>query len=336
MSSTPAHPKTSNPFDTVALWLDRLQQKHPAFSFPFAVVKKYGDDQAGHQAALITYYGFLSLFPLLLVATSVIDLVAQHNEHLRDRLMANIAEHFPDVFANQIQSSIHTGSKTGLALIIGLLVTAYGTRGIANAVRNMLDHAWAIPKVKRSGFPKNALKSFALLLGGGLGVVFTTTLAGYATAALSGHSFLTRVVPIVINTVLLYFILMYVFIVGPSRKKTRADVRLGALVAAVGLLILQTVGGYLITHQLQNLRGLYGQFALVLAILFWLYLQAQVLTYAIEINVVQASKLWPRSLTGKPLTAADEKAYRMYVEKEAYRPKSEEAITVSFEHPTRH
>ena len=46
-------------------WLDRFQQRHPWAGFPFAVVKKFGDDQAGNLAALIAYYGFFSLFPLL-------------------------------------------------------------------------------------------------------------------------------------------------------------------------------------------------------------------------------------------------------------------------------
>ena len=95
-------------------------------------------------------------------------------------------------------------------------------------------------------------------------------------------------------------------------------------------MILQTVGGYLITHQLHHLSGVYGHYALVLAILFWIYLQAQVFTYAVEVNVVHAYRLWPRSLTG-PLTRADRKAYSLYAEKEAYRPKPEEEIEVTFQ-----
>jgi YihY family inner membrane protein len=312
-----------------AAFLDRTQQKHHGLSFPYAVIKKYGDDEAGHQAALITYYGFLALFPLLLVATSAVDIVSRHNSGLHTRLVADINTYFP-IVGNQLQAQVHTGNKTGVALLIGLLFTFYGARGVANAVRGALDHAWAVPKAKRSGFPLNAIKSFGLLLGAGLGLVGTATLAGYATAEL-GRSVIFRIVPLTINLVLLYMIFMYIFLIGTSRQHPRKDIRLGAVTATVGLLILQTVGGYLITHQLHNLSGLYGQFALVLAILFWIYLQAQVLTYAIEINVVHTYKLWPRSLTGDPITAADKKAYRMYAEKEAYRPRPEEEIEVTFQ-----
>ncbi|HSX15291.1 MAG TPA: YihY/virulence factor BrkB family protein [Candidatus Saccharimonadales bacterium] len=328
MSSTPSTQSRGNLFERFTLWLDRFQQKHRVLGFPLAVIKKYGDDDAGHQAALITYYGFLSLFPLLLVATSVIDLISWQNDELRTRLLADINTYLP-IIGDQLQANVHS-TRTGAALVIGLIAAFYGTRGIANAVRTALDYAWEVPKAKRSNFVNGAVKSFSLLLGAGLGLVFTAALAGYATSALGGHSTLLRIVPILINIALLYLIFMYVFLVGPSRKRSRAEVRLGAILASVGLLVLQTVGGYLITHQLHNLRGLYGQFALVLVVMFWLYLQAQVLVYAIEINVVQAYKLWPRSTTSKPLTAADEKAYRLYAERQAYRPKSEETIEVSF------
>lgn len=312
----------------LAAWLDNFQQRHHGLSFPIAVIKKYSDDEAGHQAALITYYGFLSLFPLLLVATSVIDLIAYHNPELRARLVADINSYFP-IVGNQLQTQVHNTSHSGVALVTGALFALYGARGIANAVRGALDHAWAIPKVKRSGFPQNALKSFALLLGAGLGLLLTVTLAGYATATL-GHAMIFRLVPLAINVCLLYLIFMYAFLIGTSRRHPRKDIRLGAITATIGLLILQTVGGYFITHQLNKLGGLYGQFALVLTLMFWIYLQAQVLTYAIEINVVHTYKLWPRSLGALPITPADQKAYRLYAEKEAYRPRPEEEIDVTF------
>jgi membrane protein len=310
---------------------DKTQQKHHALSFPYAVIKKYSDDDAGYQAALITYYGFLSLFPLLLVATSLIDSITQRSSELHTRLIADINSYFP-IVGDQLQSSVHS-NKTGPALIIGLLFALYGARGIADAVRAALDHAWAIPRAKRSGFPKNLLRSLGLLFGGGLGLVLTNGLASYALAAV-GRSPLLRLIPILINVSLLYLIFMYIFLIGSSRQHPRKDVRLGAITASIGLLLLQAIGGYLITHQLHNLRGLYGQFALVLAILFWIYLQAQVLMYAIEINVVHTYKLWPRSLTQKPTTSADKKAFRLYAEKEAYRPKPEEEISVTFRKPS--
>jgi membrane protein len=289
--------------------IDTFQQGHRASAFIYAVIKKYGDDSAGHQAALLTYYGFLSLFPLLLVATSVVDFIAQRNVHLRDRLLTDATSYFP-VVGRQLQDNIGS-SRTGLALVVGLLFAVYGARGIADAVRGALDAAWGTPQRKRTGFPMGLIKSLGLLFGAGLGLLLTTVLAGYATATL-GHSWIFRLVPLGINAGLLYLIFMYVFLLGPSRRRPRRDLRLGAVAMVAGLLILQTVGGYLITHELRNMSGAYGQFALVLTLMFWIYLLAQVFMYSVEINVVHAHGLWPRSLSGRLPTAADEKAARLH------------------------
>jgi uncharacterized BrkB/YihY/UPF0761 family membrane protein len=75
---------------------------------------------------------------------------------------------------------------------------------------------------------------------------------------------------------------------------------------------LQEVGGYLLTHELKNLDNLYGTFALVLGLLFWIYLQAQIVLYALEIETVRLFKLWPRSLVEDNLTDADKRALTLY------------------------
>lgn len=289
--------------------IDAFQQRHHALGFVYAVIKKYTDDDAGHQAALLTYYGFLSLFPLLLVATSIVDMIAQHDTALRDRLLGDAISYFP-VIGQQLEKSITTAHRTGLALLAGLLFALYGARGIADAVRNALDMAWGTPRSKRSKFPHDLFKSFGLLFGAGVGLTLTTGLASYATAAL-GHSWVFRFLPLAINAILLYAICMYIFMVGTSHYRPPRELRVGALCTVFGLLVLQITGGYLITHRLHSLSGVYGQFALVLALLFWLYLQAQVFMYSVEINVVHTLRLWPRSFTGRMPTPADGKVTRI-------------------------
>src|SRR5258708_17347271 len=71
-------------------WADRLQREHGVLGFPYAVVKKYGDDAGGRQAALITYYGFLSIFPLLLLGVAILSRVLADHPDLRQPLIAAI------------------------------------------------------------------------------------------------------------------------------------------------------------------------------------------------------------------------------------------------------
>jgi membrane protein len=323
---TKTEPK-QNPLQRLVARIDAFQQSHPVLGIPYAVIKKYGDDEAGQQGALLAYYGFASLFPLLIVATSVIDLITKHNAALRSRLLESVSEYFPAI-GGDLQSSIHASGKSGIGLVIGLLVTLYGARGVADAVRNAMDHVWQVPRARRTGFPKGALKSLGLIFGAGLGMLMAALLSSYATAFSGG--FIWRMFISLASLFILFWTFCFIFRYATSSKHQLHDNFPGAITAAVGLQILQTMGGYLITHQLKNLNGLSAQFAVVLALLFWLYLQAQVFLYAAEINTVRALRLWPRSITGKPLSAADERALSLYAKRAAMRPKPEEDINVAF------
>ena len=67
----------------IIAWADRVQRRHGLLGFPYAVIKKYGDDDGGREAALITYYGFLSIFPLLLLGVAILSRVLVDNPELR-------------------------------------------------------------------------------------------------------------------------------------------------------------------------------------------------------------------------------------------------------------
>src|SRR5580693_7126017 len=107
-----------NPLEKAVRHLDGLQQRHTVLSFVFGVVKKFGDDSAGTLAALIAYYGFLSLFPLLLVLTTVLGLFFAHDTALQDRIIHSAVGQFP-IIGKQLSgkngvSSLRAGSVIGL------------------------------------------------------------------------------------------------------------------------------------------------------------------------------------------------------------------------------
>ena len=103
---------------------------------------------------------------------------------------------------------------------------------------------------------------------------------------------------IVANLIILFGVPLFIIRVALAKKKSIRDLWVGALVAAGSIVVLQSVGGYLVTHELKHLDSLYGTFAVVLGLFFWLYLQAQIIVRAMEIDTVRILKLWPRSLTG--------------------------------------
>jgi hypothetical protein len=74
----------------------------------------------------------------------------------------------------------------------------------------------------------------------------------------------------------------------------------GVVLAAVGWLILQTVGGIYVNHVVRNAGQTYGTFATVIGLMAWLYLGARIVIFSAEINVVLTRRLWPRSIMDPP------------------------------------
>lgn len=303
---------------------DRTQQKHRVLGFAYAVIKKYGDDNGSYQAALITYYGFLSLFPLLLVAVVVLQFLF-HNEHLRADILHNIASYFP-VVGDQLQHNIHT-TKVGIGLVVGLVIALYGARSGADALRYALDHTWLTPHHKRAGFPKGMLRSFGVIGVGALGLVLSVAISGFSS--LLGHTIWQAVVANVLGALGLTGILLLAFRIASSKMVAYKDMLVGTFCGAVVMQLLLTFGSILVKHQLRSLGSLYGTFAIVLGLLFWLYLLAQVIVYAIEIDTVRTLRLWPRSITPELKTKADRRAYDLYAESARYMP--DEKVFVEFD-----
>lgn len=296
-------------------WLNRLQQNQPVLGRPIAVIKKFSDDDGGHLAALMTYYGFLSLFPLLIIATAVSQIIAQDSTELRDQLIHSVTSYFPTIGDN-LAASLQTPARTGIAVVIGLAVAFYGARGIANSVQNALHIVWGVPRHKRAGFPKSLLRSLGIIVFAGLGLMLSAILSGYAT-----NSTLPFIIKITLGTagfIMLFAVFWGIFTFGSSaRKRPIANIP-GAIIAALGMQLLQAIGSYIVANQLNRLTGLYAQFGTVLALLFWIYLQAQVFVFALVYNTVSAHKLYPRSIDDKDLTEADRKAHKLYAERDSY------------------
>ena len=273
---------------------DDFQQRRRAPAFIVAVIKKYSDENGGHWAALITYYGFLSLFPLLLVATSAIHLFLGNYGDLQARVINGINTYFPAI-GETLQSSIQGFHRSGLALLLGVLITLYGARGGAATIRYTFNKIWKVPKEAQLKFPLSVIHSLFIVLVGGGGLVLAAVLSSYAAGLTD--VFIYRLIPFTISFLILVGVFYLVFSLSiNSTEPTRKDLLVSAVAAAVGVQILQLIGGYLVTHQLKSLSNLYGTFAVVLGLLFWVYLQVQVLLLAAFAGVVHARRLWPRSL----------------------------------------
>ena len=128
-------------------WLDRLQGRHRRVGFVVAVVYKYVDDQGGYLAALITYYAFVSLFPLLLLMTTALGVVLAGHPELQQEVVQSTMGQFP-VIGSQLQRPEEL-SGGALAVVIGIAGALYGGLGVGQAVQNAMDTVWAVPRFVR-------------------------------------------------------------------------------------------------------------------------------------------------------------------------------------------
>lgn len=312
-----AKAKKQNIAQKVITFFDAFQRRHTWLAFPHGIIKKFGEDGGGHLAALMTYYGFLSLFPLLIVATAFAQIISQGDVALKERIIRGVTSYFPAI-GDSLAASLHTPSRSGIALVIGALVAFYGARGIADSVQNALHVVWAVPRKKRAGFPLSLVRSFGIIIFAGLGLLLSAILSGYTAG--SSVPYILRIFIGTASFIVLFAVFWGIFTYGSSApKRARANVP-GALIAAFGLQILQTVGGYLITRQLSHYNGLNAQFAVILVLLFWIYLQAQVFLFSLEYNTVRMHRLYPRALDEANPTNADKRAHTLYAARDSYVP----------------
>lgn len=284
---------------------DRLQRRRGLLGFPLAVLKKFSDDHAGGLAALIAYYGFFSLFPLLLVLVTGLGYVLHGDPELYRRIVDSALGQFP-VIGNDLKVNALKGSTTALA--IGLAAAIWAGLGITLAGQRAMDEVWGVPMRRRRNFLTSRLRGLLVLLVLGTLNVASTAAVGLIVGGLSGSS-AVRVAGFALSVLLDVLLFWAVFRLLTAAEIPTRQLVLGIVIAAVGWAALQTLGGIYVNHVVRRANATYGFFAIVIGLLSWLYLGAQMLLYAAEANVVRARRLWPRSLF-EPITDADRQVLR--------------------------
>ncbi|OSC29206.1 ribonuclease BN [Mycobacterium vulneris] len=312
-------------------WLDELQRRNRVVGVIVGVVYKYNDDQGGYLAALITYYGLVSLFPMLLLLTTGLGVVLAGRPDLQAQVLHSTLSQFPVLGAQLHHPEGLSGGTVGV--IVGLLGALYGGLGVGQALQNAMDTVWAVPKHKRPNPIRSRLRSLMLLLVLGSAAVAATLLAaaGHATGSVGIFSKIGLVlVAVAINAL----ICLVAFRVTTARALTYRQVLPGAVAAAFIWQMLQWFGAGYVAHTVKRASATNSVFALVLGALAFLFLASVALVMCAEVNVVLVERLYPRALLGAfsddaDLTLADRRTYTNKVKAE--RVKAFERVHVHFD-----
>ena len=313
--------------------VDRGQRRFPPAGFPLAVIYKFFDDQGNYLAAIMTYYAFVAIFPLLLLGSSILGFFLQGNPGLQETLIDSALAQFPIIGDQLGQPGGLRGSSSGV--VLGALVALYGALGLGQALQNALNIAWSVPRNSRPNPLLLRLKSLALLLTAGLAVLALSVLSALSSnTSVLGDRFASYSWPIWVATLLVNtLVLAVLFRYGTSRTHRFWGAVPGALTTALLWQLLQQLGTLYVTNVLTETSAMNKTFGLVLGLIGLIYIAAVMGVFGIEVNVVLNRRLWPRALLtpftdNVELTEADKRAYAGYAR--AQRHKGFETVDVTF------
>jgi uncharacterized BrkB/YihY/UPF0761 family membrane protein len=305
--------------------LDGWQRRHWLGGFPLAVLKKFGEDRASNLAALIAYYAFFSLFPLLLAFVSILGFVLDGNPSLRADVVDTALARIPVVGA-ELRGDVQPLSGSGTALVVGLAGALWAGLGVTLALGQAFAVIWGTPRMKQPGAFRARARGLALLAILGVTFVAATAITGLAVGGGIGPV-AQRGAGLAISLAVNVVAALTVFTLLTPRPRRLRDLLPGVALAAVGAFLLQSLGGWYVNRAITGASDVYGTFALVIGLLSWFWLASHLLLIAAEVNVVLRWHLWPRALTGA-LEPADELALRRFAE--ATRRDRREQIAVRF------
>jgi membrane protein len=274
--------------------VDDVQRRRTWTALPVAVAKKFGDDRAGRLAAVVAYHGFFSVFPLLLVFVSVVGFVLQGNPDLQVRLVDSALATLPVVGA-EIGQTVQgtTGSSVGVALGLGLALWA--GLGVVAAAQDAVNDVWNVSLQARPGLVQRIIRGVLMLVSFGVALAVSAALVavgssgGWLSPAMKAFSLAGSLALNVALFLAVYAVLTAVTV--PTRSHLP-----GAITAGAAWTVLLSIGSWFVDRQISGASEVYGVFALVLGLLVWIHLGAQILLVGAEVSVVRARRLWPRSL----------------------------------------
>lgn len=318
---------------TLAARLDTYQRRHTGAGFPLAVLYKHIDDQGGYLAALIAYYGLLSLFPLLLLLSTVLGIVLAGDPHAQQQVLHSALKDFPVIGSQLTAPKQISGGATALAVGIGGAL--YGGLGVSLAVQNAMNTAWRVPRNSRPNPIKVRLRGLLLLVTAGGGLLLTSLLSAVGGGA-GAFGVLTRLVVITVSGALNTLVFVLVMRESTTRPLTAHQVLPGGLLAAVVWQLLQSFGTTYVKHVVNGATATNGIFALFLGLIAFLYVASLAFVLCVQVNVVRVDRLHPRALLTPftdrvQLTDGDRQAYT--AKAQAERAKGFEGIDVTFGSP---
>ena len=312
--------------------VDGFQRRHPIIGFPLGVIYKFFDDQGNYLAAMLTYYAFVAIFPLMLLGTSILGFVLSARPEWQEELLNSALSQFPIIGDQLGRPEGLTGSAAGVTF--GSLAALYGSLGLAQSLQNAMHVAWSVPRNSRPNPFYARVKSLLLLLTAGVALLSVTVLSTIASTTSAffeeGVKWLLPLVTILLVGTMLTVLFRFAATGQHSFRRAAP----GGFALALMWQLLQFLGVLYVNNVLVDTSSMTKTFGLVLGLVGFLFIGSVMAVLAMEINVVIARHLFPRALLtpftdAVDLTPADRRAYASYARMQ--RHKGFERVEVTWE-----
>jgi membrane protein len=263
--------------DRVMTWRDR----HPAIDVSVDTLDGWRRHISGRNAWVLAFFGFLSIFPLLLAATTILGFVLEGNEDLQERIIDSALADIP-VLGQQLETDPGSLNGSWWALVIGLGGALWSATKAFVALQGAQDDIWEIGVDHRDAMHEQrgkALLGMVFIGAAQVGSVVITTLVNAAGLPIGGRLALLAAT-VVINISVLAAMFRHLTAAEPTWR----DVWPGAVIAGMLYTALQYFGTGIVRRITQNASDTYGQFALVLGLVTWLSLLSIAALMSCELN----------------------------------------------------
>ena len=144
--------------------LDRVQQDRPWLSFPIAAITRFSEHQGGRLAASIAFFAFFSVFPLIVVFISVLDLLMQDHPELRHSLIESALANLP-LIGTRIEAPDSAVSGSLLAVVVGLFAALWAGLRAVTVLQQALETIWDVAPRRRANLVMARLRGMLVLAG---------------------------------------------------------------------------------------------------------------------------------------------------------------------------
>jgi membrane protein len=297
--------------------IDQVQRRHRVLAFPYAVLRRYVEDRGSWVGSLISYYGFFSLFPLLVVFVTVASWVLDDRPELLQDVLQAVWSRVP-FLASTLQTSVEREvqqvDSNVWVMIVSLGVMLWGGVGAVRVLQDSVNRVWGVARFRRQGYLAKVVRGLAMLSLLGLGLAATGVVAGLTVTA--QFPVIGLVAVAAVNIVLATAITVVIYRLSIADRVALRDLAPGAVIVGVGAYGLTLIAGFYVQRVIARMSSIYGPFATTIGLLAYVSLAVQLFVLATEVNVVRAKRLWPRSLTGGALGPPDDRAIELTLNRE--------------------